>query len=403
MSLTMSLRTRLLAVLAVLALGITVIWVARDEGTNAATSNGWTTTAQVSGPQVARGGVVTVTVNVTATAPANSLVHLEIYNGSTKVFQQFWDGQAFAANAPRQFTATWTVPANQPMTTHVVKIGVFGPGWNGLAHWNNDAARVTVTAAGGTPTTPTTPTTQPVTTTTVKPTTTTTIAPTTTPAPTVPPLGRFATLPPGAALPSDATCAALVRPMAERRPINNVPNHARGAAVSGLARVTGDFVGTTDEIIQWTACKWGIDEDVVRAQIAKESWWHQDARGDLTSNQNDCYPAVRTGSGQCPESVGLGQVRYAYHTLAFTNGYALVSSAFNLDYTYSVWRGCYDGQYTWLNTVERGATYAAGDLWGCVGVWFSGRWHTAPAETYIAAVKDYLNQRVWESPNFQGG
>ena len=53
MSLTMSLKTRLLAVFAVIALGITVIWVANDEGTNAATSNGWTTTAQLSGPQVA--------------------------------------------------------------------------------------------------------------------------------------------------------------------------------------------------------------------------------------------------------------------------------------------------------------------------------------------------------------
>ena len=191
--------------------------------------------------------------------------------------------------------------------------------------------------------------------------------------------------------------------MAERRPINNVPNHTKGAAVSGLARVTGNFAGTTDEIIEWTACKWGIDEDIVRAQIAQESWWHQDAAGDLTTDQNACYPTLRTGSGQCPESIGLGQVRYQYHPLAFTNGYAVVSSAFNLDYTYSVWRGCYEGQLTWLNTVERGATYAAGDVWGCLGVWFSGRWHTAPAETYIAAVKNNLNGRVWESADFQGG
>jgi autotransporter family porin len=369
------------------------------------TTNGWTTAGAVNGPQVARGGVVTVTANVTAGSAINALVDLEIYNGSTKVFQRFWDGQAFTPNTPRQFTATWTVPANEPMSAHVVKIGVFGPGWLGLAHWNDDAARVTVTAAGGTPTTPTT---QPATTTTAKPATTTTVAaPTTpaptTPAPTLPPTGRFSTLPPGAALPSDATCAAQVRPMAERRQINNVPNHTKGTAVSGLARVTGDYVGTTDEIIQWVACKWGIDEDIVRAQISQESWWHQDARGDFTSNQNSCYPTVRTSSGQCPESVGLGQVRYQYHSLAFTNGYALSSSAFNLDYTYSVWRNCYEGRDTWLNTVERGATYGAGDLWGCVGVWFSGRWHTAPAETYISAVKGWLNQRVWETPNFQGG
>ena len=30
------------------------------------------------------------------------------------------------------------------------------------------------------------------------------------------------------------------------------------------ARVTGNFTGTTDMILQWAACKWGIDEDIVR-------------------------------------------------------------------------------------------------------------------------------------------
>jgi hypothetical protein len=42
-----------------------------------------------------------------------------------------------------------------------------------------------------------------------------------------------------------------------------------------------------------------------------------------------------------------------------------------------------------------------GDAWGCAGRWFSGRWHTQPAEDYIAKVKDYLSDRVWEQPNFQ--
>ena len=162
----MSLKNRLLAILAVLALGITVMWAAQNEGTNAATSNGWTTTATASGPQVAPGGVVTVTVNVTASSATSALVDLEIYNGSTKSFQQFWDGQAFTPNVPRQFTATWTVPANEPMTVHVVKVGVFGAGWNGLAHWNDDATRITVTAAGATATTAATTTTTTTTTTT---------------------------------------------------------------------------------------------------------------------------------------------------------------------------------------------------------------------------------------------
>ena len=66
---------------------------------------------------------------------------------------------------------------------------------------------------------------------------------------------------------------------------------AKGASFYGRNRVTGNFTGTTDEIIQWVACKWGVDEDAVRAQIIKESYWYQSNVGD---------------NG---ESFGLGQVR----------------------------------------------------------------------------------------------
>jgi autotransporter family porin len=166
------------------------------------------------------------------------------------------------------------------------------------------------------------------------------------------------------------------------------------------ARADGRFTGTTDEVIQWAACKWGIDEDIVRAQVAKESWWHQNARGDWTSTTSSCGPTLR-GTNPCPESVGLAQVRYLYHTPAFEG--SLVSSAYNLDYTYAVWRDCYEGNATWLNQFERGRDYGRGDVWGCVGLWFSGRWYTAPATQYIADVQAYLAQRVWEQPSFLNG
>jgi Immunoglobulin-like domain of bacterial spore germination len=48
--------------------------------------------------------------------------------------------------------------------------------------------------------------------------------------------------------------------------------------VFGWNRVDGAFSGTTDEIIQRAACKWGIDEDIVRAQIIKESYWYQSTK-----------------------------------------------------------------------------------------------------------------------------
>jgi autotransporter family porin len=217
------------------------------------------------------------------------------------------------------------------------------------------------------------------------------------PAPPTPPpapSGRFVTLPVGSALPSGAECAARVRPAAEVRSVNTAANNNRGSRANannrndwnGFDRVDGNFAGTTDELIQWAACKWGIDEDIARAQIAKESWWHQSANGD---------------NG---ESWGLGQVRDTAHQSAFEYAInARTSSAYNLDYTYAAWRACYEGVLTWLNNVERGKQYSAGDADGCLGVWFSGRWYTQPATTYIAAVNDYKNQRIWETQNFKNG
>ncbi|MDX2378558.1 MAG: hypothetical protein QNM02_02220, partial [Acidimicrobiia bacterium] len=214
----------------------------------------------------------------------------------------------------------------------------------------------------------------------------------------------FPTLPVGAALPSGAECAGRVRAAGEQRPNNATPNATRGTRPNGRQpRTDGDFTGTTDEILQWVACKWGIDEDVVRAQTAIESWWHQSTRGDLTSDQSACHPDLRTGGGQCPESIGLLQVRYLYHLEAFQDSNAIRSSAYNADYAYAVWRSCFEGNETWLNTVERGATYVAGDLEGCLGMWFSGRWRTTEAVNYIARVNDYLVRRIWTTSGFAAG
>lgn len=191
------------------------------------------------------------------------------------------------------------------------------------------------------------------------------------------------------------------RPLDARDPTRQrTYNAARGTSPhDSNPRVDGDFTGTTDELIQWAACKWGIDEDVARAQVAIESWWHQTTEGDRTSEAADCHPDLRAPL-PCPESIGLMQVRYPFHGEAYEDSNAIRSSAYNLDYAFSVWRSCYEGELTWLNTVERGAEYVAGDLWGCTGVWFSGRWYTQPAIDYNARVLDYLNQRIWETDNF---
>lgn len=215
------------------------------------------------------------------------------------------------------------------------------------------------------------------------------------PVTTPPTTGRFETLPVGAALPSGAECAARVRPAAEIRPENATENVTRGSRANantrtdwnGFARVDGDFAGTTDEIIQWAACKWGIDEDLVRAQIIKESYWYMSVNGD---------------NG---ESWGLGQVRDTAHPSAFEYSVnARNSSAYNLDYTYASWRACYEGVYTWLNqTSQRNGTYGPGDVWGCLGVWFSGRWYWNN-DAYLNqpgdSVRHHYENRTWETPWF---
>ncbi|MEM9565423.1 MAG: hypothetical protein AAGA93_22565 [Actinomycetota bacterium] len=235
----------------------------------------------------------------------------------------------------------------------------------------------------------------------------TTSRPPTTAPPTTRPTGgggvRFATLPPGSALPSGDACAARVRPAPEVRAGNAGYNGTRGTGTNDrYPRVDGNFTGTTDEIIQWAACKWGIDEDWARAQMAKESWWDMSSGGDRNDDQSACHPQVRTSSGPCPESMGLGQVRYIYHREAFEDANAIRSTAYNVDYTYAVWRACFEGELTWLNNVERGRQYTPGDLEGCLGVWFTGRWYIDRAIPYIDEVRRWKNERIWEHPNFLG-
>jgi hypothetical protein len=147
-------------------------------------------------------------------------------------------------------------------------------------------------------------------------------------------------------------------------------------------RVTGHFRGTTDEIIQWAAFKHGISEDLLRAVAVQESWWHMSTVGD---------------NG---DSFGLFQIRRPFHCCP---SFARNSTAFNADYYGAILRAYYDGKETWLNTVERGRDYQAGDLWGSVGAWFAGRWHTPPAEDYIKAVKGHLKARTWRTRDFRGG
>ena len=93
--------------------------------------------------------------------------------------------------------------------------------------------------------------------------------------------GYFKTLPPGAKLPTGKQCAARIhRSKWEPRPQNKAANHKilKPAGIPNNTafdsawqhkykpRINGRFQGTTDEIIQWASCKWGIGDNLTRAR-----------------------------------------------------------------------------------------------------------------------------------------
>ena len=414
--------TRLVPPLAALALAaLTALGAAGGVG-----ASGYTTTATVAPTSVPAGTKATIAVSVTAGTATTALVDLEVFGPTgAKVYQTWWDSQALAAGVTKNYAAAWTVPATAPAGTYVVKVGVFGPGWRTLLGWNDRAATFTVggatAAATPTPTptpkpsaaptptlipaaraTPTpTPSASPTPTPAPKPTVTPSSSPSATPVPA--PTTRFATLPVGSALPSGADCASRVRRSAwEPRPENATANKTPGiagvaidgadaAAQSTFApRVDGRFAGTTDEIIQWAACKWGFDEDIVRAVAVQESYWRQAGVGDLTADAAAC--AAIGKRAPCYQSYGLVQVKGTVHDGTYP--VAEASTAFNLDYALAWQRACYEGHFAhWL-------TQTRGDEWGCVGAWFSGAWKDAGALDYIARVQSHLAAKPWTKAGF---
>jgi hypothetical protein len=227
----------------------------------------------------------------------------------------------------------------------------------------------------------------------------------------------FRTLPPGASLPSGAYCANLVNssPQSETKAANNAYDHRKGRRVGAkflasdgpraqelTRRINGDFTGTTIDILRWAACKWGVNQDIVFAQAAVESWWQQNTLGGWTTDAADCPPGNKLGHdgkpGECPVTYGILQ-----NTYGPGSGWPAIamSTAMNADAAYAVWRSCYDGYETWLNTMPRGSQYQKGDVWGCVGRWFSGQWLNPPALGYIAQVKQYMREKIWLKPSFR--
>jgi hypothetical protein len=219
--------------------------------------------------------------------------------------------------------------------------------------------------------------------------------------------GYFPTLGPDTQLPGEKACAARVHYSNwEPRPSNAVENRRtpqRPLTVRNhpdfnaewnaryRPRVSGNFTGTTEEIIQWAACKWGLSDEMLRGQAVAESDWNMHIEGDY-EDRSEGHCTLGDRRDPCPTSFGILQIKWYYNPDAnpYNNSFPMSKNmtAFSLDYTAAMLRGCFQG---W----EYFGSQSRGDLWGCMGGWYSGDWYDSGAEAYIGRVRHQYDTKPW--------
>jgi hypothetical protein len=232
--------------------------------------------------------------------------------------------------------------------------------------------------------------------------------------------GHFAPL-------SDSAAAADVTPAPENRPENSAANaymptasqlDAFYSTINGNGQtvvaanpydryVTGHYTGTTDEIIQWAAWKWGIPADWLRAEYVAESHWNMSQLGDLATVTPAVYseypPQARVaGTDEVYQSMGITQIKWNPNGSvgAGTEPLRWESTAFNVDYQAATLRFYFDDP-DGLRSAWGDSTYTAGNAWASLGGWFEPYpWLNAGQLNYIAAVQALLAARTWAQPGF---
>lgn len=154
----------------------------------------------------------------------------------------------------------------------------------------------------------------------------------------------------------------------------NQPWDSWAQYVTGRPGIPG---ATTDELLQWAAWKWGLDELLLRAQAAHESSWRQSAIGDRPSGGLD-----DAGKECC--SFGLMQIKDHRPNLSIvhpgTYPLSKLSTAFNVD-----WAGGF------LRNIRAGR--CSGSENGMLSWYFSGSSCDVP--TYYNSVRSHLANRTW--------
>ena len=346
--------------------------------------------------------------------------------------------------------------------THVLMVRVFQQG--GSVPIGTAYISVVVSNTAPTPT----PTSDP--TATAAPSSTPTPVPSATPSP----VAHYALMGPGVSLPTESTCAASVSATAEpeNAPWNandgtgynsnagvaNTPSYFYANAGSQLgypkvdfAKVDGQYAGTTDDIMRVYSCKWGEDENWMRAQSWIETGWHQDCaamhggsgcheNGDANNPDGTCSGlvaglsasgyAVTNSSGNYVFGNSFGLGSYASWGIiqsksACAEYYAqpmlALSTSWGEDYKGAKFRSCMNGDVNarfnssaYLNDVSNAKNNPNGNYSGsepaylgsgetnlqhlavgCTITHYSGGWFDSIASNYATAFVNALNTHPW--------
>jgi len=162
---------------------------------------------------------------------------------------------------------------------------------------------------------------------------------------------------------------------------------------------------STGDLIQWTAYKWGIPVNPLRALLVDESWWMTHglpALGDRTFVSRAWYynypPEARISYRWVWQSMGIAQERWSPDQSkgAGSNPLRYLSTAFSLDYLGASLRYFYDGKCNWC-----GGDHHAGQGWASIGAWNEPKpWGNRKMLAYIARIKHELALHRWTSSDW---
>lgn len=215
------------------------------------------------------------------------------------------------------------------------------------------------------------------------------------------------------------------------------------APYTWMKQVDGQYTGSTEMIIRWAACKWGMDEDMIRAQATAEhgTWIQWNAGGDERRSISQCQAGNNADhnstdlwgyriSNACYQSWSMWQTKVVYSSPdagAWTTWPAInESTAFAVDYRYGYQRSCMNGDrfgyfkgkgtgnsyladvvkartdpYSesphkfWNPVTDKYATNLEYVEFACLGAHYSGRWMDSDPQSYLLTLLTQWKRKDW--------